>query len=194
MSIGELIRPPKDPKKNPSKRIDNGIKINSVLKNKEFITANKENTGFRGGSFSRKQKYLLAIHSILASFLDGCAILIIVLVMAASSLFIFNHFQTEKMFLASNDILILFGGLYTGFALFYLIFMRLLNGQTLGEWTCGLYLGFPKQRLAKNYAIKVLARSLLVFATGIFVLPLINLIFALDLAGTICRINLVSKK
>ncbi len=193
MSKGELIRPQRGPKKNRPEPASSKISINSVLKNKDFIVGPKENTGFRGGSFSRKQKYLLAMYSILAGFVDGCAVLFIILVMAASSLFIFNHFQTEKLFLASKDILILFGSLYVGFALFYLIFMRLLIGQTLGEWTCGLYLGFPKQRLAKNYALKVLARSLLIFASGIILFPMINLIFAVDLAGKICQINLVSK-
>lgn len=159
MANGELIRPKKYPKKGPTRPVRDKLTIQSVLKNKDFIVANNENTGFRGGSFGRKQKYLLALHSVLASFLDGCAVLFILLVIAASSLFLFNHFQSEKVFLATNDILVLFGALYAGFGLFYLIFMRLLIGQTLGEWTCGLYLGFPKQRLAKNYSIKVLAKK-----------------------------------
>jgi hypothetical protein len=77
---------------------------------------------------------------------------------------------------------------------FYLIFLRSFLSFTLGEWACGLRLGSPKQRLMSSYIFKVTARTLLIYATGVIIIPALSLITGQDIPGRLLKLPLVSLK
>ena len=75
----------------------------------------------------------------------------------------------------------------------YLVATRLFLGQTPGEWVFDQRLGRPEQVGRSVYSLKVAARSLLVMATGLVVLPLISWIWGKDFAGRAVGLSLVRK-
>jgi hypothetical protein len=81
--------------------------------------------------------------------------------------------------------------LMSGLSIFYLVLFRVFLGFTIGEWACDLRVGSLKQRLHSSYSLRVLFRTAVIFATGIFSLPLLSLIFGKDLPGVLARLPLV---
>ena len=90
--------------------------------------------------------------------------------------------------------------LQTGFYLYgyisviYFVLLRIFLGSTIGEWSCGIRIGQPFERLKPNYAIKVCFRVLLILLTGIITLPILSLIFKKDLAGRLTKASLYTLK
>lgn len=84
-------------------------------------------------------------------------------------------------------------GIWCGLSLIltYMIMLRVFLGFTVGEWACGLRLGSLKQRLNRTYSLRVIARTLLVMGTGLFLLPALSLLVGRDLQGWIVRLPLV---
>lgn len=72
----------------------------------------------------------------------------------------------------------------------YLILSRSFFGQTLGEWSMDSQLGLPKDQEKISYAFKLIARTLILTATGFIVLPLISMILNKDLAGRVADLKL----
>ena len=84
--------------------------------------------------------------------------------------------------------------LYGYISVIYFIFFRVFLGATIGEWSCGIRIGQPSERMKPSYAFKVISRVLLITCTGIFVLPLLSLIFKKDLAGQLTNASLYTLK
>ncbi len=84
--------------------------------------------------------------------------------------------------------------MYAYISFIYFIFLRVFLGATIGEWSCGIRIGQPSERMKPSYAFKVISRVLLITCTGIFVLPLLSLIFKKDLAGQITKASLYTLK
>lgn len=74
----------------------------------------------------------------------------------------------------------------------YLVLSRLFMGASIGEWTCDLRLGQPVERLRRDYPVKVMLRTTLIFSTGLFLLPLLSALLRRDLAGEICGVKVYS--
>lgn len=83
----------------------------------------------------------------------------------------------------------IFAEMLLGF--FYLVTLRTFLGFTFGEWSCGLRLGDLKQRLQRLYGLKVIARTMLIFATGVITLPLLSLLFGRDIPGIWLGLSLI---
>ena len=73
----------------------------------------------------------------------------------------------------------------------YLLFLRVFAGCTVGEWACGIRLGEPRHRMARDYTFKVVQRFLIVSLSGGVVLPLVSLVMGKDLAGRLSGLPLV---
>lgn len=76
----------------------------------------------------------------------------------------------------------------------YMVSLRIFFGFSVGEWACDLRLGQPSQRLRATYPLRVIARTTLVFATGVALLPLMSLVSGRDWAGRLCGLQLISLK
>jgi len=75
----------------------------------------------------------------------------------------------------------------------YLILARSFFGQTLGEWSMDSQLGLPQEQQKISYSFKLIARTLILTATGFIVLPLISMILKKDLTGRAADLKLYSK-
>lgn len=72
--------------------------------------------------------------------------------------------------------------LFLGVGFVYYIAQRMFLGFTVGEWAYEQRLGLPEEQKG-SYSLRVLARQVLIFATGVFVLPLLSWALGRDLAG-----------
>ena len=77
---------------------------------------------------------------------------------------------------------------------FYLVMLRTFLGFTVGEWACGLRLGNLKQRLQRLYGLRVIARTTLIFITGVLTLPLLSLLIGRDVAGLMVGLSLIEHR
>lgn len=83
--------------------------------------------------------------------------------------------------------------LFSTVTLIYLLVNRMFLGSTPGEWAFEQRIGRPADMTEAMYSVRVLARSLLVIATGFVVLPLLSLIMNRDIAGEITGAPLLKK-
>jgi RDD family len=102
--------------------------------------------------------------------------------------------QFIKSFLNQNTMKQTALYLYGYISFIYFIFFRVFLSATIGEWSCGIRIGQPSERMKPSYALKVVARVLLITVTGFFVLPLLSLIFKRDLAGQLTKASLYTLK
>lgn len=149
-------------------------------------------SSFHRGSSRPGVGYKLALWSALASFIDFLVVVSMVcFFIVLFSLMTNSTFQTVLVFLQASLFQFSMGSLFF-ISLTYMIFLRSLLGYSIGDWACGLRLGTPKERLLKFYSLRVCLRTLIVFASGIVVLPILSLIFGRDLAGLISGLPLMS--
>lgn len=94
----------------------------------------------------------------------------------------------QKVF--KETAIILFGYI----SILYFIFFRIFLSATIGEWSCGLRIGQPSERMKSSYAFKVILRVLLISCTGVIVFPVLSLLFKKDLAGHLTRASLYTLK
>lgn len=73
--------------------------------------------------------------------------------------------------------------LFMGVTFIYMVVHRVFMKATPGEWAFDQQLGTDDQIHQPIYSLKVIARTLLVMATGFVLLPLLSMIFGRDLAG-----------
>lgn len=73
--------------------------------------------------------------------------------------------------------------LFMGVTFIYMVIHRVFMKATPGEWAFDQQLGTEDQIHEPIYSLKVIARTLLVMATGFVVLPLLSMLFGRDLAG-----------
>jgi hypothetical protein len=86
-----------------------------------------------------------------------------------------------------------FYALFAGVAWIYLVVNRLFLGFTPGEWVFDQRVGLPQNHGSAGYSMRVVLRSTLVVATGLFPIPLLSMIVRRDLAGLISGVNLLKK-
>ena len=86
------------------------------------------------------------------------------------------------------------GVLVMGVSFIYQLASRSLIGQSLGDWTMNVRLGTPKQQSSWVYPLAVLWRHLVIWATGLIVLPLLSLIVRRDLAKYLTGVGLFQRK
>ena len=75
----------------------------------------------------------------------------------------------------------------------YLILARSFFGQTLGEWSMDTQLGLPGEQQKINYAFKLIARTLILTATGFIILPIASMIMKKDITGRAVDLKLYTK-
>lgn len=75
----------------------------------------------------------------------------------------------------------------------YLTINRMFLGFTPGEWVFDQRVGRPEEQPSAPYQLRVLLRSTIVVATGLFLLPAISMILNQDFAGMISGAQLVKK-
>jgi hypothetical protein len=149
------------------------------------------NSGFHRGP-NRWQRWKTVLFSIAGAFIDGTAVLALSLFFVASAFLLAKYFGIYTLN-SFDELKLSFVALAIQLAFFYMVFVRSYLGQSLGDWACGLRLGSPIQRRNSGFTSKILLRGLVIFATGIIVLPLLSLIFGLDLAGKISGVSLVQR-
>jgi hypothetical protein len=150
-----------------------------------------ESTDFHRGPRSGGRGYQLVAWSFIAATIDA----LILFSMSCFFLFALSLLVKSQMI---SVLQVFSGSLFkvgiAGGALAvwtYMIMLRVFLGFTIGEWACGLRLGSLKQRLHRFYSLRVLARMLLIFATGLFTLPLLSILTGRDLPGLAVRLPLV---
>lgn len=99
-----------------------------------------------------------------------------------------NSFLNQKAL--KQTLFYLFGYI----SIMYFICLRVFLGSTIGEWSCGIRIGQPVDRMRSNYVFKIVFRVLLITCTGVLTLPLLSLIFKKDIAGIITKASLYSLK
>jgi hypothetical protein len=167
--------------------IDLGVATDEHIKQRENVSF----VEFRRGSSSRKPGYVLAAWSFFSALCDTLINFgIACLFMVASSLVMQR--QSEEVFEFFQDSFpIIFILLFMAFQSLYMLLTRAFIGASLGEWASGIRLGSVKDRLDSFYIARVFGRSLMVFCTGIFVLPILSLLIGKDAAGFLSGIYLV---
>jgi hypothetical protein len=142
-------------------------------------------TGFHSGPTGRRKGYKLAMWSLTASLID------LFLLLGMSCVFLLVFLKIIRMPITESlmqDFSVVFiAGLWM-----YMVTTRFFIGSSLGEAACDLRLGRPQDRMSSRYFLKVIARATLIIATGIFILPLLSLIFGRDLAGSLSGVKLFS--
>jgi hypothetical protein len=180
-----ILPPPEETPENPK-----GENLKKFFRDVPDLT--DQTTDFHRGSRSGGVGHALVAWSFMAALIDA----LILFAVACAFLFSFSLLVKVRILEASQ---ILDGAFFqVGLAAVlslvgtYMIMLRVFLGFSIGEWACGLRLGSLKQRLNKFYSLKVLARMILIFATGFFLMPVLSLIFGRDLPGLIVRLPLVS--
>lgn len=143
----------------------------------------------RGPVWRRRGRKLIAF-SWFAALMDSLLLLGLSLIFC-SSLFLGNRFGLNVSL--SRDLFYeLMMVVFIFLSCSYMIMLRSFLGFSLGEWACSLRLGSPSERLASIYGLRVLARVLVIFITGIITLPILSLLMGKDFAGKISGLKLYS--
>jgi hypothetical protein len=178
------------PESNPTD--DSGTSISPNFTYSELQWKETNSTEFHRGSRggNRRAGFRLLAWSWAAAVIDSLVVLGFLCLLIAGLALYFGPpaiatFETSRLEAKVGSIALLVA--------MYMILLRSFLGFSIGEWACGLRLGFLAQRLDKLYALKVVARTLLIFATGVVVLPLCSLLLGRDLAGELLRLPLIEK-
>ncbi|MNJ99832.1 hypothetical protein D3C87_176130 [compost metagenome] len=83
--------------------------------------------------------------------------------------------------------------LLAGVSFIYLLANRVFMGYTPGEWAFDQRIGKPEETNTAVYSLRVVARSLLVIATGFVLFPILSVLFGYDVAGAITGARLLKK-
>ena len=102
-------------------------------------------------------------------------------------------FITTMTIIANGMIYLSLLAMVAGITWIYMVASRVFMGFTPGEWVFDQRLGLPEALGTNSYALKAVARSTMVIATGGIVFPLLSLIFNRDLLGRLIGLELVKK-
>lgn len=182
-----LKKPTKGPTDLPK---DDPIRIGFYNQQKTFIEEGTS-TQFHRGSFSRRS-YARMFWSATAALIDG-------LVLLSLSCFLILSFKaiTHVSLLDFKSLIAQQKGVFFAFSVawiyFFMVIQRAFLGFSIGEWACGLRLGFITQRLKGNYVLLVIGRMTLVVLTGFVLLPILSALTGYDIAGLLSRLPLVEE-
>lgn len=152
-------------------------------------------TQFQGGPRRRSpQKVIFFMWT--AAIIDWLIILAmsLIAVVILSQVGTSEVMQTMKWLFAKSASEKSFLGLLIICGWVYFIVVRTYLGATIGEWTCDLRLGKPSERMQKRYVLRNFARTSIVIVSGLFVIPVLSLIFKKDLAGSFSGLYIYSLK
>ncbi len=150
-----------------------------------------EGTQFMGGP-QKRSRFKLALWTWSSMVVDHCLILAMTCLFLLTGSLILK--TTLNTIIHAQDFIMSGMLLYILLSFGYFVISRAFIGATLGEYSCGLRLGAPNERLKKSYALKVFIRSFVTLATGVILLPLLSLVFRKDLSGKISGISIYSLK
>lgn len=150
-----------------------------------------ETNDFSGGSQTRRG-FKLALWTWASAAVDHLLILATTCIFLLVSSVVLH--SSLKFMFGTKNVAMTMVYLYLVISGTYFVMFRVFLGATIGEYSCGLRLGEPSERLKKTYSVRILFRTLLIIGTGILTLPLISTIFKRDLAGRICGISIYSLK
>ncbi|MGE9745960.1 metalloendopeptidase [Bdellovibrio bacteriovorus] len=142
-----------------------------------------------------KEEFKKTTFSFSAALLDG------MLVVAASLLCMIILLVVTKVDLIGNltnpdsqgMIYLATFSLFAGVSFIYLTVNRIFIGCTPGEWAFDQRIGKPEELNKAAYSLKVVARSLVVIATGFVILPILSVLFNKDITGSITGAQLFKK-
>lgn len=174
-SISDSSKAPRDSSQNMEQLID---RVFSKRRLPEF-----DETGFHRGPRDGAGGLRLAVWNWVAALIDTLLVISMTLLLASfvSVTPYWGLFYSEL-----EKVLPL-----VGFA--YIVMLRILLGRSIGEWACGLRLGDFVERKSRTYPVRVILRSILVFSTGLILLPLVSLLMERDLTGRIVGLELKSR-
>lgn len=195
MSYNQDIEKKQQPGYQPEPEIQHDIRNKPRIHPELFqrVDFTEDMIGFHGGS-QKRAGVKLALWTWLSASVDALIIVSMscFFVVAFSLLMKTSAAQIIKTILQDVSAIKLLGVSFLMSFWMYLIFMRVFNGATMGEWACQLRLGQPSQRTATNYVTKVLVRTTVIMLTGIIFLPLLSLIVKRDLAGELSGLKMYS--
>lgn len=146
----------------------------------------ESNLGFNGGSQKRGGLKLVlwmwtaaTIDYLLILAASLLALVLFSMIVSSSTLF----GESLKLLLKPKKINTTFFFLLIAVGWTYFVVVRSFIGASIGEWFCNLRLGRPSERLLKRYVLRLILRTGIVIVTGLFVVPLLSLLFRRDLAG-----------
>ncbi len=193
--LNDIPKTPKRPDPIPTNDIDQSEVLEKIFRNKMNQDIASE-TGFHSGPRSRRSGYVLIMWSWVAAFIDTLLMISISCFFLASFSFLMKSSSAEVLHTikANHSLITIFFGIFVIGTWIYMITLRILMGSSVGEWACGLRLGKPHERMTSNYPFKVIIRESLIISTGIFLLPLLSLMFGTDLVGRLTGLKLFSLK
>lgn len=83
--------------------------------------------------------------------------------------------------------------LVAGVTWIYLVSHRVFLGYTPGEWVFDQRLGKPEEFGSSSYALKAIARSTIVLATGLIIFPVLSMAMNRDYLGKMLGLELVKR-
>lgn len=185
---------PVEPETSPSSSAVDEI-LKTLQKNRRLDFETKAATKVQQQVAPKTEEYKAGVWSFSSGLLDG------MLVIAASLLCMIVVLMVTKADLIANlttpdesgMIYLATFSLLASVSFIYLLVNRMFLGATPGEWAFEQRIGQPEEVTTAMYSIRVLARSILVIATGFIVLPILSLILNKDIAGEITGAHLVKK-
>lgn len=147
-------------------------------------------TSFHQGPKNSSKGYQFVAWCLASNLIDALVAVSMLCLFLFSALLV-SQFSFQARLRVSQDDLRLFFVMYWFLFSSYLLVARIFWGCTVGEWACGLRLGFPRQRFLSNYSLKVLGRFLLVLSTGVITLKILSYLTGQDLAGKLSGLPLI---
>lgn len=150
--------------------------------------------GFQGGPVRRRSVYQITLWSWMAALIDSLFILAISCFFLLAFCYIVKSPAGQVLQAGPTNPWLLGFEIFLGCSWIYMVLLRSFLASSLGEWACGLRLGWPQQQESSKFILQVIARSTLVLLTGLVVLPFFSLLLGTDLAGKLSGLKLLSEK
>lgn len=147
-------------------------------------------TSSHRGPNRKMPAFALVIFSWVASGIDiGICLGLSLIAIAVSAKFMHSGFREILSFFHGSlfRLTLMF---FIGSVGVYKLLLRSFMGYTLGEWACGLRMGDQNTFDQRNYILKVFVRFVVVFGTGVILMPILSLVIGKDLAGQISGLKL----
>jgi hypothetical protein len=141
-----------------------------------------------------KKKEKKGIESFFAVFIDLTLCLSGSILVLAFFMDFLGFNSLESFLLDPKTAGLNFVAIFLAFYLTYKILSRAFYGRSLGEWSCRLQMGNLKDQQRFIYTFQVALRELVSIATGLFVLPLVSIIFSVDVGYYVSGLHVYIEK
>ncbi len=150
-----------------------------------------EGTDFNGGS-QKRHGFKLALWTMTSALVDHSILLGMTCLFLLTGLIVLQ--STSGGLLTQHQLLNMGLGVYLLLAVSYFVLLRLFIGATIGEYSCGIRVGKPSERMKQTYFLKIFIRILIISCTGFIMLPVLSILFRKDFAGRISGLSIYSLK